>query len=627
MYNNLIYLLLVLLILTTARGGEQVLPAWAGASLILIIYALFAVLARARIGSLLTRMKEGGSVPVLAYSRILTRLSMIALIFFAVDAYLLGLPDLLAALPVIGKSSALTGLVGLLCFALFLVILWGEAYYVYTVIFNSRLSRRRFVWGQLRFNLPIALPWLIITGVVDLAGLLPWTGLREWFESPAGELILVLTFMAVLVVLFPVLIRRLWGLTPLPPGEKREAIEKFCRENGFTYREIMLWPLYEGEAMTAGVMGIFRPWRYILITNSLLRVLDEEELDAVLGHEMGHVKGRHLYFYFLFFLGYMVLAYTILDPYFFLPLLPDSALDLILAAMGNPSPGLSLAISAPFILMMIVYFRFVLGVFLRNFERQADLFSYQTTGTIKGLVGSLEKIAYYSGQSRKLPSWHHYSVAERVEFLNACEQDPSLVPRHHQRVRRLLVAYLVIITAAGLTGYQLKNSPWSQNASQRLIVRALENEVEKYPANVEAQFLLGNVYFEAGRLAEAEVHYEKSLALEPDNPEIMNNLAWLLATKPGAGPKEKDRALTLAMRAAALKQEAHILDTLAEALFVNGLFNQAAQVINQAIPLIRPWDDREYFRKQKERFEAAARQSSGLGRGYINSGLVTQFMS
>jgi len=60
--------------------------------------------------------------------------------------------------------------------------------------------------------------------------------------------------------------------------------------------------------MTAGVMGLLPKFRYILVTDSLLDILSKEELNAVMAHEIGHIKYKHILFYILFLLGYMALS-------------------------------------------------------------------------------------------------------------------------------------------------------------------------------------------------------------------------------------------------------------------------------------------------------------------------------
>ena len=65
--------------------------------------------------------------------------------------------------------------------------------------------------------------------------------------------------------------------------------------------------------LTAGVMGLVKKFRYILVTDALLNNLSSDEIDSVIAHEIGHVKKYHLQFYLIFFLGFLFLFYSLQD--------------------------------------------------------------------------------------------------------------------------------------------------------------------------------------------------------------------------------------------------------------------------------------------------------------------------
>ncbi|MFH1089973.1 MAG: M48 family metalloprotease, partial [Pseudomonadota bacterium] len=577
---------------------------------LLLLFSFWA-LARLRFHHLRRNIEAGkfeGSA-ALEYHRLMGRLSISAVVLFAVGVYFLGAKDFILALPLVKSSSALTGLLGLALFALFLVLLWTEAFKVFQSVFRTSLTRWRYVLGQLRLNLPIILPWLVLSLAADLVVLLPWPGVTAWLNSQLGEMAFVVVFLIVLVIFFPAMIRPLWGLKPLPSGTKREDIENFCRLHGFNYRDIMLWPLYEGEGLTAGVMGLIRRWRYILATQSLLSLLDHEELEAVLGHEFGHVRRYHLALYFFFVLGYLVVAYFASDLFLYLSLFSDRFMDLLASSEKTLSTTVTLVLSAPVILVMLVYFRFVFGAFMRNFERQADLFSYKLAGNIRGLVNSLEKIAWYSGQSGSVPSWHHFSVAQRVEFLLKCERDPEESRRHERKVRVMIAVYCLGLALIGTGALWMHTQAFGERFDLKMTARFLEAKLKHNPGDPLVNRLLGDLHFEAGRLDQAEFYFKKAVSLAPDDPESLNNLAWTLLKKPSATEKDLALALILARRAVSLKPAAYILDTLAEALFLNDQPQAALETINQALSKPLPAKDRAYLLEQKAKFERAIKSS------------------
>ena len=90
--------------------------------------------------------------------------------------------------------------------------------------------------------------------------------------------------------------------------------------------------------------------------------------------------------------------------------------------------------------------------------------------------------------------------------------------------------------------------------------------------------------------------------MTPENASVLNNLAWLYATGPSPFRNPQD-ALDLALKAVALSPAPDILDTLAEAYYINGRYADALSAINEAISEGGP--QQSYFRKQKEKIEKA----------------------
>ena len=60
------------------------------------------------------------------------------------------------------------------------------------------------------------------------------------------------------------------------------------------------------------------------------------------------------------------------------------------------------------------------------------------------MIDALEAVAHASG-GYDTPNWHHYSIKQRIDFLKACEGNPSLIQAHHKKVKRTLIAYFVLL--------------------------------------------------------------------------------------------------------------------------------------------------------------------------------------
>jgi hypothetical protein len=239
-----------------------------------------------------------------------------------------------------------------------------------------------------------------------------------------------------------------------------------------------------------------------------------------------------------------------------------------------------------------------MGFFMRHFERQADLYSAQSLGSPGEIISSLEKIAVLSGKIRDLPSWHHFSIRERVGFLWRTTAEPGLVKKHNRFVGSTFTVYLIFIVGLG---YVLNFSPLKESLLLHWTERSLQRQIEIQPHDVRLYQNLAMVYHTVGKHREALKTYERIIGLEPENSLALNNLAWLLATAEEQNLRDEKRALLLAKQAVALEMSAMYLDTLAEAYFANGMIPEAVMTIKEAIQFAE--NGKAYYEQQLRRFQ------------------------
>jgi len=104
-------------------------------------------------------------------------------------------------------------------------------------------------------------------------------------------------------------------------------------------------------------------------------------------------------------------------------------------------------------------------------------------------------------------------------------------------------------------------------------------------ANAHYQFALALEHL--GKTREAMSRYANALLLQPDLPEALNGLAWILATTPNADFRNAAQALGMAQRACDLtgKNQPRFLKTLAAAYAEAGSFAQAIATVEEATTL------------------------------------------
>lgn len=530
------------------------------------------------------------------------KLSFLAVVFFTAILFLCDPKYYLSWLSLNGKVPALTNIAGLGLFLLFFMLMWRAARVSYQKVFGREYTTTRFLLANIKANLPIVLPWIVLSLLNDMVAFLPWPALQSVIRSEWGDLLFFGMFLLFVLLFFPPLVRRLWGCKTLPESALRSRLVAFCKKQHFS-AEIYLWPLFEGRVLTAGIMGVVPGLRYILITPALIETMSEEELEAVMAHEIGHVKRMHLLLYFLLIGGFSFVIGNFSEPAISFFLSRDFFYTLINKTNVYPDTLITIFGVVPFLAVMLFYFRYIFGYFLRNFERQADIHVFPILGNSRALISAFEKISIMSGDIRDQPSWHHFGIGERVDYLLKCEKDPSWIGRHNRKVYLSLLCY-VLVCVLGVV--MIKHVPMDQltKKSQEMYTTALILEkVKKEPNKALWLRLAGDMMVNKKMEIQALAAYRQALAMEPVNPEIMNNLAWLFLTSEDLGLRDPLRALTLARSAAIIQpKKGFVLDTLATAYWANGFVEEAIAAEHQAVSADP--GERQYYLRQIAKFSS-----------------------
>jgi STE24 endopeptidase len=339
-------------------------------------------------------------------------------------------PDLLILVPVVAP----------------LVLLWTIFYQIDRAVRFSDAGapgRGEYLRLHLRYYLGILLlPVLGLLAYQDLVVRLapsllgadsPWAA---WMFGPPAVL---------LVVFFPCLLRYVWRTRPLEHGSLRQRLEDTARRAGLKVREILVWQT-GGYMVNAAVTGFLPGLRYVLLSDGLLAQLSEEQIEAVFGHEVGHVRHRHLA------LRLLAMALPVSLCLLYAQLYPEAAARLGRLA-GYAEDGDPVRSGLAAVAAMAVYVWAAFGWYCRVLEGQADLFGCRTASgassvlAVDTFVSALERLAEVGGLDRKAPGWQHASIARRVEFLYRAAADPPCERRFQRRLR--LLAGLITLGALG----------------------------------------------------------------------------------------------------------------------------------------------------------------------------------
>jgi STE24 endopeptidase len=133
--------------------------------------------------------------------------------------------------------------------------------------------------------------WFLIL----LIGLITWfyyrTGAGFWLYAWG----LITVFSVFMNLFYSELIVPLFNKqTPLEAGPLREKIEKFSLKTGFKLRNIFVIDGSKRSTKSNAYFSGFGPKKRIVLYDTLLIDLTEEQVVAVLAHEIGHYKKKHV---------------------------------------------------------------------------------------------------------------------------------------------------------------------------------------------------------------------------------------------------------------------------------------------------------------------------------------------
>ncbi|TWT44613.1 Protease HtpX [Phycisphaerae bacterium RAS1] len=376
--------------------------------------------------------------------------------------------------PVVGEWPVIGSLLALTPFLLSVLLLWVAAYpadrvvrQIAVEVYLLRSKPVRPVWslGQyvvynLRHQVLFVLaPMILILLARDIIAANE-SYLRKFSRQGYLSDLLLGAAAVVVALCAPVILRYVWVTSRLPDGPLRDKLLLLCAKLRLKCREILIWRS-GGMVVNAAVMGVVPPLRYVLLTDAMLEQLDDTKIEAVFGHEAGHIKRHHILVFLLFALisGCATTVFSVrthrVDP-----------LTYQLAAAGL---GLLLAFK----------WGVLFGWISRRFERQADIYGVRTLAlagvpcsqpcalhqsdtpvsaalkserlcsTAAHIFGdTLNTVAVLNGIPPEAPSWRHSSIASRSRFVQALARDPALAARFERRLLWIKLAVFIVATGS-----------------------------------------------------------------------------------------------------------------------------------------------------------------------------------
>ena len=275
----------------------------------------------------------------------------------------------------------------------------------------NKTTRKTFFFDKIK-------GWLMM--VVLGGGIL---ALIIWFYQFAGKdfwiyaWALVTVFSVVMNMFYSKLIVPLFNKqTPLEDGSLRTKIEAYAKTVGFTLDKIFIIDGSKRSTKANAYFSGFGSEKRITLFDTLVNDLEEDEIVAVLAHEVGHYKKKHIIFNLL--ASIITTGFTL----WLLSLFVSS--PLLSKALGVEEVSFHIGLIAFGILYSPIseITGLLMNLLSRKFEYQADNYAKETFGSAP-LISSLKKLSSNSLSNltpHRAYVFFHYShptLLQRIQNL------------------------------------------------------------------------------------------------------------------------------------------------------------------------------------------------------------------
>jgi STE24 endopeptidase len=181
------------------------------------------------------------------------------------------------------------GIIGLASDIINIPFSWYDSFVIEKKYGFNKMTLRTFITDHIK-------SWFLAILIgVPVLGLISWFYYKTgtWFWLYAWGLITI--FSVFMNLFYSELIVPLFNKqTPLEAGPLREKIEQFSDKTGFKLHNIYVIDGSKRSTKSNAYFSGFGPKKRIVLYDTLLKDFSEEQIVAVLAHEIGHYKKKHV---------------------------------------------------------------------------------------------------------------------------------------------------------------------------------------------------------------------------------------------------------------------------------------------------------------------------------------------
>lgn len=289
-------------------------------------------------------------------------------------------------------------------------------YYGFRLEHRFHLSNQRFrswVWDELK---GLLLGLALATLVVELIYLLLRQSPQYWWLIAWAVFMGLFVLFAQLapVVLFPIF----YKFEPLDNEELKRRLIVLSERAGTRVRGVYKWHLSEKSNKANAALTGLGATRRIILADTLLNQYSDDEIEAVLAHELGHHVHRHILKSIFMQAGITLIGFWLANAVLHYAV---ERRDMFESLSDFANLPLLILVSTVLSLLLMP----ALNAYSRFNERQADRYCFESVASVMPFISSMNKLAEQNLAEKTPSRWvewlfhSHPAIAKRVAAAQA----------------------------------------------------------------------------------------------------------------------------------------------------------------------------------------------------------------
>lgn len=246
-------------------------------------------------------------------------------------------------------------------------------------------------------------------------------------------------FFILLFITAPRLFNWAWKSKDSDNEDLNSSIQALANQTKTPINGVKIWNTFGEPVANAAVAGLSKKFRYVYITEYMIQTFEQDQIKAVVAHELGHLKLGHIKTYTLYSITAVLLA-----------LIYRITVYLYFPQINTEEFWFSLIEGLTFVFLFILAFT----ALSRFSESQADAFSAINTSK-EDFIGAISQIEPTSEKKSFLPNWLMLHPTNEKRIKNVLELNEINNQKLLQQARHIRYAMCATIIVLTITAWNI----------------------------------------------------------------------------------------------------------------------------------------------------------------------------